>query len=171
MKNTAPGSTLTYDYLRRSGIENGPTVRRSMTRSSLRSSPAPVPTAAISAFRCLGSNRIPAGPFTDMPGQSGPELFLENHLKGLASLLEANPRYIKNAIRKSLRDNATVTPTEISFKGKTVEGWRVEIKPFASDQQSGRMRGFDTITYTSSPLRRCRRDRLDPGPCREAGWR
>ncbi len=33
MKNTAPGSTLTYDYLRRSGIEKGPFGAPSRIRS------------------------------------------------------------------------------------------------------------------------------------------
>ncbi|MBD8908295.1 hypothetical protein [Methylorubrum zatmanii] len=149
MKNTAPGSTLTYDYLRRSGIENGPYGPPLNDAIKLTVEPgANADSRNIRVQMFSGSNRIPAGPFTDMPGNPVLTLFLENHLKGLASLLEANPRYIKNAIRKALRDKATVTPTEISFKGRTVEGWRVEVKPFEGDQQSSRMRGFDTITYT-----------------------
>ena len=149
MKNTAPGSTLTYDYARRSGIERGPYGPPLSDAIKLTVEPGKsAESRDIRVQMFSGGNRLPAGPFTDMPGNPVLSLFLENHLKGLASLLEANPRYIKNAIRKGLRDKATVTPMQVSFKGRTVEGWRVEMKPFAGDPQSERMRGFETITYT-----------------------
>lgn len=149
MKNTAPGSTITYDYLRRSGIERGPYGPPLSDAIKLTVEPGKsAESRDIRVQMFSGGNRVPAGPFTDMPGNPVLILFLENHLKGLASLLEANPRYIKNAIRKGLRENATVTPTQVSFKGRTVEGWRVEMKPFAGDAQTERMRGFETTTYT-----------------------
>lgn len=149
MKNTTPGSTLTYDYLRRSGIVKGPygpplNDAIKLTVESGKSDES----RDIQVQMFSGGYRVPAGPFQDMPGNPVLTLFLENHLKGLASLLEANPRYIKNAIRKGLRERATVTPIQIDFKGRKVEGWRVEMKPFVGDAQSERMRGFETITYT-----------------------
>lgn len=149
LKNTAPGSTLTYDYLRRSGIAKGPYGPPLNDEIKLTIEPGNADenrTVRVQMFS--GGNRVPAGPFTDFPGNPVLALFLENHLKGLAGLLEANPRYLKNAIRKGLRDKATIVPTQIEFQGKTVDAWRIETKPFVGDPQAERMRGFDTLTYT-----------------------
>ena len=149
MKNTTPGSTLSYDYLRRSGIVKGP--YGPPLNDAIKLTIEPGKSAESRDIRVQmfsGGNRVPAGPFTDMAGNPVLSLFLENHLKGLAGLLEANPRYIKNAIRKGLREKATVTPVQVDFKGRKVEGWRVEMKPFEGDAQTERMRGFDTTTYT-----------------------
>lgn len=149
MKNTKPGTTITYDYLRRSGIERGPYGPPIDDAIKLTIEPGKgADDRTIDVQMFSGANRVPAGPFTDMAGNPVVSLFLENHLKGLAGLLEANPRYIKNAIRKGLREKATVTPIRIPFKGRTVEGYRVEMKPFQGDAQTERMRGFDTTTYT-----------------------
>ncbi|MBB2960230.1 hypothetical protein [Methylobacterium sp. R2-1] len=149
MKNTTPGSTLTYDYLRRSGIVKGP--YGPPLNDAIKLTVEPGKSAESRDIRVQmfsGGNRVPAGPFADMAGNPVLSLFLENHLKGLAGLLEANPRYIKNAIRKGLREKATVTPVQVDFKGRKVEGWRVEMKPFEGDAQTERMRGFETTTYT-----------------------
>jgi len=149
MKNTAPGSTLTYGYLRRSGIEKGPFGPPIEDTIQLTVEPSKIESSRNIVVRMFsGANRVPAGPFVDMPGNPVLPLFLENHLKGMAGLLGANPRYIKNAIRKGLRERATVTPTQVSFKGRQVEGWRIEVKPFEGDVQTDRMRGFDATTYT-----------------------
>jgi hypothetical protein len=94
-----------------------------------------------------GANRFPAGPFEDMPGNPVMTLFLEHHLGDLARVLSANPRYIKNAIRKGLRENATVTPTQIDYKGRKVDAWRIETQPFLGDKMKERMRGLDNLTY------------------------
>ena len=149
MKNTTPGSTLTYDYLRRSGIVKGP--YGPPLNDAIKLTVEPGKSAESRDIRgqmFSGGYRVPAGPFQDMPGNPVLSLFLENHLKGLASLLEANPRYIKNAIRKGLREKSTVTPVQVDFKGRKVEGWRVEMKPFVGDPQTERMRGFEGLTYT-----------------------
>ncbi|WP_407943109.1 hypothetical protein [Methylobacterium oxalidis] len=149
MKNTEVGSTLTYDYLRRSGIAKGPfgpplndTIKLTLEPGKT----ADARTIRVQMFS--GQNRFPAGPFEDMPGNPVMTLFLEHHLMALAKVLEANPRYIKNAIRKGLRDDATVTPTKVTFQGREVDGWRVEIKPFANDKLADRMRGMANMTYT-----------------------
>lgn len=149
LKNAAPGKVITYDYLRRSGIANGlygPPLNDEIKLTIEPGNAEDNRTVKIQMF--TGSNRAPAGPFTNMPTNPVILLFLENHLKGLAGLLEANPRYLKNAIRKGLRENATVTATQVDFNGKKVDGWRIETKPFVGDPQTARMRGFESLTYT-----------------------
>ena len=149
MKNVPPGSTLTYMYLRRSGISKGPFGPPLDDTIKLGIEPGKsADSRDIRVQMFSGANRFPAGPFEDMPGNPVMTLFLEHHLIDLARVLMANPRYIKNAIRKGLRDNATVTPTEIDYKGHKVAAWRIETKPFVDDKMKERMRGFDNLTYT-----------------------
>ena len=149
MKNTAPGSTIKYGYVRRSGITKGPYGPPIDDEIKLTIEPGKDDNARdIQVQMFSGGNRVPAGPFQNMEGNPILPLFLENHLKGVAGVLDANPRYIKNAIRKGLRDKATVTPTQVEVKGKKVDGWRIVTKPFEGDAQTDKMRGFDTLTYT-----------------------
>jgi hypothetical protein len=149
MKNTTPGSKLTYDYLRRSGIERGPFGPPLQDQIVLSVEPGKQPDARdIEVQMFSGLNRKPAGPFEDMAGNPVVSLFLENHLMVLSKVLEANPRYLKLAIRKGLRDGATVTPTKVTVGGKEVDGWKVVVKPFEGDKLSDRMRGMDNMTYT-----------------------
>ena len=127
MKNAAPGSTITYGYLRRSGIEKGPFGAPLQDTITLKVEPGKNPDARdIGVVMFSGLNRVPAGPFEDMTGNPVVSLFLENHLKALSRVLEANPRYLKLAIRKGLRDGATVTPAKVTVEGRqTVDAWRV----------------------------------------------
>jgi hypothetical protein len=149
MKNAAPGSTLTYDYLRRSGIAKGPFGAPLEDTVQLKVEPGKSAEGRdISVVMFSGLNRVPAGPFEDMAGNPIVSLFLENHLRGLAKVLEANPRYLKLAIRKGLREKATVTPTKVTVGGREVDGWRVVTKPFQGDSMAQRMRGLDDMTYT-----------------------
>ncbi|MGU3538323.1 hypothetical protein [Methylobacterium sp. A54F] len=149
LRNAAPGTTLTYDYLRRSGIAKGPfgPVLNDTIKLSLDGAKEPdARNVRVEMFS--GANRFPAGPFEDMPGNPLIPLFLENHLRSLARVLEANPRYLKNAIRKGLRDRATVTAVKVPFGGREVDGWRIVAKPFEGDPLTDRMRGMSNMTYT-----------------------
>nr|WP_264047214.1 hypothetical protein [Methylobacterium sp. FF17] len=149
MKNVPAGTTLTYTYLRRSGISKGPFGPPLDDTIKLGIEPGKsADSRDIRVQMFSGANRFPAGPFEDMPGNPVMTLFLEHHLIDLARVLMANPRYIKNAIRKGLRDNATVTPTEVDYKGRKVAAWRVETRPFLDDKMKERMRGFENLTYT-----------------------
>ena len=149
MRNAAPGSTLTYDYLRRSGIARGPFGAPLQDTITLRVEPGKRAEGRdIGVTMFSGLNRVPAGPFEDMTGNPVVALFLENHLNQLARVLQGNPRYLKLAIRKGLRERATVTPTKLSVDGREVDGWRIVTRPFVGDPRSDRMRGMDGMTYT-----------------------
>ena len=149
MKNVPPGTKLTYGYIRRSGISKGPFGPPMDDTIKLGIEPGKSAEGRdIRVEMFSGANRFPAGPFEDMPGNPVMTLFLEHHLMDMARVLSANPRYIKNAIRKGLRDNATVTPTTIDYKGRTVSAWRIETQPFLEDRMKDRMRGMENIRYT-----------------------
>lgn len=149
MRNTASGSTIAYAYLRRSGIAKGPfgpPLDDTITLKLDAGKTADDRNIAVEMFS--GANRFPAGPFEEMPGNPVIPLFLENHLKNLARVLEANPRYLKLAIRKGLRERSTVTPVKVAYKGRSVDAWQVVTQPFVGDALAQRMRGMDNMTYT-----------------------
>ena len=149
MRNTPPGSTLTYIYLRRSGIAQGPFGAPMQDTIRLKVEPGKREDARdIGVVMFSGLNRVPAGPFEDMTGNPVVTLFLENHLNQLARVLQGNPRYLKLAIRKGLRERATVTPAKVSVDGREFDGWRIVAQPFLDDPRSDRMRGMDGMTYT-----------------------
>jgi len=149
MKNAAPGSTITYDYLRRSGIAKGPFGAPLQDTVTIKVEPGKQPDGRnMDVAMFSGLNRRPAGPFEDMVGNPIVPLFLENHVMALSKVLEANPRYLKLAIRKGMREKATVTPVKIPFDGKQVDAYRIEMQPFLGDPMGERMRGLENLTYT-----------------------
>ncbi|WP_409564734.1 hypothetical protein [Methylobacterium sp. J-067] len=149
MKNAAPGSIITYDYLRRSGIEKGPFGAPLQDTVTIKVEPGKQPDGRnMDVAMFSGLNRRPAGPFEDMVGNPIVPLFLENHVMALSKVLEANPRYLKLAIRKGMREKATVTPVKIPFDGKQVDAYRIEMQPFLGDPMGERMRGLENLTYT-----------------------
>lgn len=144
----APGTTITYRYSFKTGLESvfGPAVE---DRIRLSLDPGTQPeTRTVRVDMFSESRHTPAGPFEDVPGNPALVLFLEHHLESLAKVLKANPRYLKNGIRAGLRDKADVTATTVDIGGRTLPAWRVVAKPFADDPNRVRMRGLDSLTYT-----------------------
>ena len=94
-----------------------------------------------------GVNRKPAGPFRS--DQQNPVLLviLENNVQELSTLFKANPRYLKNAIRKAWRDNAAIEPAQDEVDGKPVAVTRIAVTPFANDPEADRMKGLQTLSY------------------------
>ena len=94
-----------------------------------------------------GVNRKPAGPFRS--DQQNPVLLviLENNVQELSALFKANPRYIKNAIRKAWRDNAKIEPAQDEVDGKPVSVTRITVTPFVNDAEADRMKGLQTSSY------------------------
>lgn len=101
--------------------------------------------AAVQMFS--GPNRKPAGPFRS-DGQNPVLLVvLEDNIQELSKLFKANPRYLKNAIRKAWRDNAKVEPAQDTIGGKQVAVTRVTVMPFVDDPESDKMMGLQTMAY------------------------
>ncbi len=95
-----------------------------------------------------GANRKPAGPFPS--DQQNPLLLviLENNVQELSALFKANPRYLKNAIRKAWRDNPKIEQAEDRIDGKPVAVTRITVAPFINDAEAERMKGLNAMIYT-----------------------
>ncbi|KMO41627.1 hypothetical protein VQ03_12595 [Methylobacterium tarhaniae] len=149
LTDAAPGRALSYRYTRFSGIDGAPFGPPVEDRIREEVAPGATPeTRNLKVEMFSGERRMPTATYEDMPGNPVLVRFLEHHLDDLAKVLKGNPRYIKNAIRRALRESATVTPTEAGVDGKTVPGWRIVARPFVDDPVRDRLRGFDGLTYT-----------------------
>jgi hypothetical protein len=95
-----------------------------------------------------GSHRAPAGPFQSTTNNPVLLLTFEKHLQEIAQLFQANPRYLKNAIRKAWRDAPKVEDVSLTVDGKSVPGTRVTIQPFLNDPMKNLMKGLEDLTYT-----------------------
>lgn len=94
-----------------------------------------------------GANRKPAGPFRSDEQNPLLLVILENNVQELSTLFKANPRYLKNAIRKAWRDNAKIEPAQDEIAGKPVAVTRITVTPFANDLEADRMKGLQTLNY------------------------
>jgi hypothetical protein len=147
LAKSPPGTVLDYAYSRKTSDDAK--YGRSFddrVRLILEAGAEPeVRTVEVELF--TGQNRRPAGPFPDMTGNPMLSLFLENHVLALARQFQANPRYLKNAIRAGLRDRAEVSRAPVEVGGRTMPGWHVHMAPFVDDPNKARMLGLDGLAY------------------------
>ncbi|ACL60814.1 hypothetical protein [Methylobacterium nodulans] len=146
---TPPGSTITYRYTRFSGIKDGPFGPPVEDRIRERVAPGKDPdTRDLTVEAFTGERRQPTAHYENMAGNPLLAQFLEYHVLDVAKALQGNPRYLKNAIRRAMREGGTVTPTEVAVQGAKHPGWRVVLRPFVNDPVKDKLRGFDSLTYT-----------------------
>jgi hypothetical protein len=139
------GSKITYGYARKTAPEFGATFDDTIGVSL---EPGDNPTSRkVEVQMFSGARRLPAGPFDSMSTNPVLLLVFENHLQTLARIFQANPRYIKNAIRKAWREAATIEDVQLTVDGKTVPGTRITTHPFVNDPMKDRMKGLDGMTY------------------------
>jgi hypothetical protein len=144
LANTKPGDELNYSYSQKSadpakyGAAFDDTIKLTIDEAGHAANERKVSVAMFSAER-----RRAAGPFEDMSGNPVISLMLENDIQHLSSVLKANPRYLKQAIRRALRD-APSEPDQIEGQA---QAWRVEVAPFKDDPQKERMGGLESLTY------------------------
>jgi hypothetical protein len=146
---TPPGSTITYRYTRFSGIKDGPfgvPIEDRVVETVAAGKEPDSRDLTVEAF--TGERRLPTAHYDNMTGNPLLAQFLEYHVLDVAKALQGNPRYLKNAIRKALREGGPATPTEVTVNGQPHPGWRVVLRPFLNDPVKDKLRGFDSLTYT-----------------------
>ena len=142
------GSAITYDYSKK--VADAASFGAPFDdHVVLKLDPGDAADARTSEVRMFsGPNAKPAGPFHS--DQQNPVLLLvlEENVQELSKAFKANPRYLKNAIRKAWRDHAKIEPAQIDVNGKTVAGTRITVQPFVGDPQAEKMKGLDGMVYT-----------------------
>lgn len=141
------GSTISYVYSKKTtDAKFGPSFNDTIKLKIDTGDDAESRTAEVRMFS--GTNSKPAGPFRSDKQNPVLLLVLEENVQELSKLFKANPRYLKNAIRKAWRDDAKIESTSIQVDGKPVPGTRITVSPFVNDGEKDRMLGLDGMTYT-----------------------
>lgn len=148
MWSKAPaGSALDYAFSRKvSQASFGPSFDDHMILKLGPGDDAESRTADVKMF--TGENARPAGPFRSDKQNPTLLIMLEYNVQELSKLFKANPRYLKNAIRKAWRENAKVVDGPIDVDGKSVPGTKITVTPFAGDEEKSKMMGLEEMTYT-----------------------
>lgn len=140
------GDTLTYSYEKKTTkAEFGPSFSDRIVVKADKGDDAQSRKSEVKMFS--GVNARPAGPFVSDPQNPVLLLVMEENVQELSKILGANPRYLKNAIRKAWRDQAKIEDASVTVGGKTMPGTRITVTPFANDPQKDRMHGLEGLTY------------------------
>ena len=146
-KNAPVGSVISYDYAKKvADTSFGPSFNDHVTLKLDKGDDADDRAVEVKMFS--GANARAAGPFPSAEQNPVLLLVLEENVQELSQNFHANPRYLKNAIRKAWRDSPSITPVQLDIDGKSVPGTRITVQPFRGDAEAERMKGLDTMTYT-----------------------
>lgn len=74
-------------------------------------------------------------------------VFLDRAVSNMAMLSGGHRPYLKQRLKMSFANGAKVEPVEIAFKGASVKGNRIEVKPFVGDPNALKMMGYDGATF------------------------
>lgn len=135
-KSTAPDAKIRYTF-RRESADPARGMPSFKDEIDFQLEPGKEPdkrNVVVTLFK--GEQHRAAGPFDDVAFNPITMLVLEFDVGNLAKSLSANPRYLKNAIRRAMRDNAVTKTVEVPFGGRRIQATEVDIKPFADDQQN-----------------------------------
>ena len=139
------GSSLTYAYTQKIPAQFGPSFDDKIALKLDKGDDEKSRTAEVRMFS--GEHATPAGPFRSDEQNPVMLLALENNVEQLTKVWGANPRYLKNAVRKAWRENARIAQVPITVDGKQVPGTRITIEPYKNDSEATKMGGLETMTY------------------------
>lgn len=73
---------------------------------------------------------------------------LEQDVTEMQKILGGSPFYFRNRLRQAMSEPTPAEPTRIEYGGKTVDGWKVTLKPFGDDMKNrGKLKEFAERTY------------------------
>lgn len=74
-------------------------------------------------------------------------VFLDRAVNNLAILSGGSRPFLKQKLKMSFVNGAKVEPVEIAFKGASIKGNRIQVKPYAGDPNALKMMGYDGATF------------------------
>lgn len=74
--------------------------------------------------------------------------YLERAVSNFNTLAGGNQMYLKGRFRSALADKAVIEPTKIDLNGKTIDGYKITVAPYADDTHAKQMQGYAGSTFT-----------------------
>lgn len=133
-----PGSTINYAYKHATTeAKLGDSFEEKLEMKV--SAPAEDPKQRIAEVDIWrGDRHTEAGPFPTMNGNPISLILLERDVKEMAQLTKGSPFYIRNRVRDHIA-TGTVTPATFNYDGRSVEGWKLSMTPFAEDPNKDKL--------------------------------
>lgn len=85
---------------------------------------------------------------TDMDGNPMLIVFLDDSVSHFRLLAGGDSMYLKGMFKKSLAEDAKIVPVKIDYKGQSVDGYQVSLRPYLNDPAKAKMNGFEGSTFT-----------------------
>ncbi len=101
--------------------------------------------ADVDIFR--GTQHREAGPFPVALGNPLALVLLEREAKEIAQLTKGSPFYIRNRMKEALM-NAKVEDIRLSYAGKDVPAWKLDMAPFATDPHKEQLQEIANRSYS-----------------------
>lgn len=85
---------------------------------------------------------------TDMTGNPILVFFLDRSVANFGLVGGGNRNYLKQQFREALRDRAQVETVKVDYEGKSVDGYRIVVTPYADDKNARRMLGYEGSRFS-----------------------
>ncbi|QJP13875.1 hypothetical protein G3545_09555 [Starkeya sp. ORNL1] len=138
LSSVAPGSKIIYAYKH---VTTKPELGESFDEKlemSVDAAPENAAGRVADVDILRGDKHSEAGPFPTMSGNPIALVLLERDVKEMATLSKGSPFYIRNRVRDAL-GNGAVEEVRFDYQGKTVDGWKITLTPFASDPNKDKL--------------------------------
>lgn len=74
--------------------------------------------------------------------------YFERSVKTFAQLAGGNYNYLKKKLLDTLQDAADAEPIKIDYNGKSIDAFRIAVRPYAEDASSSKMQGYEGTKFT-----------------------
>ncbi len=84
---------------------------------------------------------------TGLTGNPVLVFYLDRAVGNFAQLAGGSTAYHKNRFRIAMRAEGGLTPAKFQYNGKTVDGYRLAIRPFTGDRNVHKMKGYENAHF------------------------
>ncbi len=93
-----------------------------------------------------GERGRPPHPISGMTGNPLLVVYLDRVVNNTAMLAGGSRPFLKQKIKMSFANDAFIAPAEITYKGRSVPGHWIKVRPFVGDPNALKMMGYDGLT-------------------------
>lgn len=74
--------------------------------------------------------------------------YLDRAVGTFNQLAGGNQQYLKVKFKEALRDKAVIEPVKVDYDGKSLDGYKVTVAPFAEDPNVKKMQGYEKASFS-----------------------
>jgi hypothetical protein len=138
------GSTITYHFVRRA---EDPKLEPSF-EDEVKVKVGPQGAENSVSISAFSGARALSMPNMSKTGNPVIVALMEQDVTEMHKLLGGSPFYFRNRMRQAMSEERPAEPIRLEYGGKTVDGWKVTLKPFGDDVKNrGKLKEFAERTY------------------------